>query len=159
MFKNFIFLGLFVMIFSACAVKNQNFESVKSLNAQKFGGLWYEIANYKGNRAESEKIYEFLISNNEATAIKSVMQKDKQSVKTQNLEFVGGVIKGLNGKSYKVVQIEPNYEYALLFSSDGKDSLILSRTKKIPEILQKLYFKKAKSAGFEPINFVLVRHN
>ena len=60
---------------------------------------------------------------------------------------------------YNVIDIDENYQYALI-AGDNLDYLwILSREKTIPESYKQRFLEKAKSLGYETENLIWVKHD
>lgn len=161
MFKKIICFLFFAVFISSCAQKNTDTfkaEVVANFELSKFLGLWYEIANYDGKNDEDNVILEFYADKiGEVSVMKSSNIGEKpQKLQVSNLNFPLGstvgsfeINKFMLKKTYNIVKIEPNYDYALIFSDDGKELFMLSRTKTMPEIIRYLYSQSAKNNGFD----------
>ena len=60
---------------------------------------------------------------------------------------------------YNVVELDENYQYALVIGKSPKYCWILSREKTIPEAIREKYVKRAKEIGVNTDELVWVKHN
>jgi apolipoprotein D and lipocalin family protein len=58
-----------------------------------------------------------------------------------------------------VVDIDDNYQYALVMGNNLEYLWILSRTKEIPESIRQRFLEKAKNVGYNTDKLIWVKHN
>lgn len=164
-------LGLF--IFNSCStVIPKNVEPVKNFDAQKYLGVWYEIARFD---------YKFEKNLNNVTANYSLKENGTIKVTNKGYDYVEKEWKESIGEAkfqgdesvaslkvsffkpiwsgYHVIDLDENYQYALVSGSSTKYLWILSRTTTIPEEIKIRFVEKAKSLGFPTQNLIWVDHS
>jgi apolipoprotein D and lipocalin family protein len=60
---------------------------------------------------------------------------------------------------YNVIDIDEDYQYALIAGSSTKYLWILSRTTSIPESIKQRFIEKAKKIGYNTDELIWVKHN
>ena len=60
---------------------------------------------------------------------------------------------------YNVIDIDENYQYALVAGSNLKYLWILSRTTEIPESIKLRFLEKAQKLGYPTENLIWVKHD
>jgi len=161
------------LIFRACAVGiPRGAKAVTNFNAEKYLGKWYEIARFD---------YKFEKNMDQVTAIYSqnpngtirVDNKGYDYVKKEWKESIGEA-KFVNEKSearlkvsffkpiwagYNVIDIDDDYQHALVAGSSLKYLWILSRNKQIPESIRLRFLEKAKRIGYNTDDLIWIKHN
>lgn len=150
--------------------KEENFVVVENFEVDKYIGKWYEIARFD-SRFEKDL--------NQTTAEYSLGENGKIIVVNKGYNFKKNKWESVQGKAkfaqtknlgdlkvsffgpfyapYKILQLDNNYQYALVTS--GKDYLwILSREKTIPDNIKNQYLNHAKSLGYNIQNLTWVNH-
>ena len=150
--------------------KEENLVVVENFEVDKYIGKWYEIARFD-SRFEKDL--------NQTTAEYSLGENGKIIVVNKGYNFKKNKWESVQGKAkfaqtknlgdlkvsffgpfyapYKILQLDNNYQYALVTS--GKDYLwILSREKTIPDNIKNQYLNHAKSLGYNIQNLTWVDH-
>ena len=164
-------LGLF--IFNSCSVgMPDGATAVKNFDSKKYLGKWYEIARFD---------FKFEKNLNKVTAEYSKKANGNIEVKNRGFNYVKnewkeaiGEAKFVNQPSearlkvsffkpfwsgYNVIDLDENYQYALI-AGDNLDYLwILSREKTIPESYKQRFLEKAKSLGYQTENLIWVKQD
>ena len=160
-----------LMAHSSCRADKDihiNTSTVKQLNIPRFMGKWYEIARYE---------HSFEKGMTHVTAEYSLMEDGK--IKVINRGIKNGKPKEIIGKAkqpdpkeypgqlkvsfflwfyadYYILELDKDYQYALIGSSTDKYLWILSRTPELPEpILDKL-LENIKRRGYDLSKLVFV---
>jgi apolipoprotein D and lipocalin family protein len=164
-------LGL--LIFSSCSVGiPKGAKAVQHFNAEKYLGKWYEIARFD---------YKFERNLDNVTA--NYSQNPDGSIRVQNRGYnyekkewkeSVGEAKFVNDKTearlkvsffkpiwsgYNVIDIDDNYQYALVAGNSVKYLWILSRTTEIPESIRQRFLEKARKIGYNTDELIWVKHN
>lgn len=161
-------LGL--MIFNSCSVGiPKGATAIKNFDSDKYLGKWYEIARFD---FKFEKDLDQTTANyslNENGTIK-VENRGYNYVKKEWKESIGEA-KFVNDKSearlkvsffkpiwsgYNVVDIDEDYQYALVAGNSLKYLWILSRTKEIPESIKQRFLDKAQKIGYKTEDLIWV---
>ncbi|KQT18521.1 lipocalin [Chryseobacterium sp. Leaf404] len=164
-------LGLLVL--NSCSVGiPKNAVAVQNFSADKYLGKWYEIARFD---------YKFEKDMDNVTAEYSYNDRGNIKVKNRGYNYVKkewkesvGEAKFVNEKTearlkvsffkpiwagYNVIDIDENYQYALVAGNSVKYNWILSRTPEIPESIKLRFLEKAKNLGYNTDNLIWVKHN
>jgi len=164
-------LGL--LIFSSCSAGiPKGAKAVQHFNAEKYLGKWYEIARFD---------YKFERNLDNVTA--NYSQNPDGSIRVQNRGYnyekkewkeSVGEAKFVNDKTearlkvsffkpiwsgYNVIDIDDNYQYALVAGNSVKYLWILSRTTEIPESIRQRFLEKARKIGYNTDELIWVKHN
>ncbi len=146
--------------------------AVQNFNADKYLGKWYEMArfDYKFEK-DMDNVTATYSLNPEGTI--RVQNRGYNYVKKEWKESVGEA-KFVKNKSearlkvsffkpiwagYNVIDIDDNYQYALVAGSSLKYLWILSRTTEIPESIRQRFLEKAKKIGYNINELIWVKHN
>ncbi|UZT97494.1 lipocalin family protein [Chryseobacterium fluminis] len=164
-------LGL--MILNSCSVGiPKGAVAVSNFNADKYLGQWYEIArfDYKFER-DMDNVTATYSLNPDGTI--KVQNRGYNYVKKEWKESVGEA-KFVNEKTearlkvsffkpiwagYNVIDIDENYQYALVVGNSLKYIWILSRNPEIPESIKQRFLEKAKNIGYNTDELIWVKHN
>lgn len=174
--KRAIFLTAFVALtwsLSSCKVSiPAGAVAVKPFDETKYLGTWYEIARMDFKFEKNLSNVTATYSMNENGSIKvdnkgydTVKNKWKQSI--GKAKFVNNSDEGRLKVSffgpfyagYNVIEVDKNYQYALVIGDKPKYLWILSRSPKIPEQIRSAYLKKAKSLGVQVEDLVWTKHD
>jgi apolipoprotein D and lipocalin family protein len=157
------------IVLKSCRSIPKNIEAVKSFDAKKYMGLWYEIARFDFRFEKNLKNTTAQYSLTEDGTIKVVNRgynyktsEWKQS--TGKAKFVGAKDEAMLKVSffgpfysgYNVIALDAEYKYALVCGKSRDYLWILSRAKSIPNVIKQDYLKKAKSYGFDVSKLVWV---
>jgi apolipoprotein D and lipocalin family protein len=170
----FLALGVGVIAINliSCVSIPKGATAVKPFKKDKYLGKWYEIARMD---------FKFEKDLNNVTATYSL--KDDGSIKVDNrgYNYVKKEWKQSIGKAkfviesdearlkvsffgpfyagYNVIEIDTDYQYALVAGNNLKYLWILSRNKSIPKNIKQQYLRKAESLGYDTATLVWTKHD
>ncbi|KUJ55128.1 lipocalin family protein [Chryseobacterium aquaticum] len=146
--------------------------AVKNFDSDKYLGKWYEIARFD---------YKFERNMHNVTANYSLNSDGSIKVQNQGYNYVKkewkesiGEARFVNDKSearlkvsffkpiwagYNVIDIDDNYQNALVVGNSTKYIWILSRDKKMPESIKERFLAKAQKLGYDTNALIWVKHN
>ncbi|WP_332454655.1 lipocalin family protein [Chryseobacterium aquaticum] len=146
--------------------------AVKNFDSDKYLGKWYEIARFD---------YKFERNMDNVTANYSLNSDGSIKVQNQGYNYVKkewkesiGEARFVNDKSearlkvsffkpiwagYNVIDIDDNYQNALVVGNSTKYIWILSRDKKMPESIKERFLAKAQKLGYDTNALIWVKHN
>ncbi len=145
-----------------------NIETVKSLDLQRYLGRWYEIARF------DHRFERGLVG---ATATYSMHEDGKIKVVNQGRKNVlDGKLSIAEGKAkltsepgklkvsffwifyadYFVLELDSDYQWALIGSSSSKYLWILSRTPKLDDNVKNMILHKAENRGYDTSKLIWV---
>ncbi|WP_449399134.1 lipocalin family protein [Chryseobacterium wanjuense] len=164
-------LGL--IVFNSCSVGiPKGAAAVQNFNADKYLGKWYEMARFDYKFEKNMDNVTATYSLNPDGTIK-VQNRGYNYVKKEWKESIGEA-KFLKNKSearlkvsffkpiwagYNVIDIDDDYQYALVAGSSLKYLWILSRAPEIPESIRQRFLEKAKKIGYDTDELIWVKHN
>lgn len=162
-----------ILLLTSCAVTiPKGATAVQDFKADKYLGKWYEIARFD---------YSFEKNLNNATA--NYSRNDDKSIRVQNrgYNYVKDKWKEATGEArfansenearlkvsffkpfwsgYNVIDIDEEYQYALVVGNNTKYMWILSRKPEIPDAIKTRFLDKAKSLGFKTEELIWVKHD
>ncbi len=146
--------------------------AVKGFDLKKYLGRWYEIARFDYRFEKNMDNVTAEYSENSNGSVR-VLNKGYDYTKKLWQESIGeakfvkdpkeGRLKVSFFKpiwaGYNVIDIDEDYEYALVAGSSLKYLWILSRTTTIPESIRQRFLEKAKRIGYKTEDLIWVRHN
>ena len=162
-----------IIILNSCSVGiPKGATAVSNFDSEKYLGKWYEIARFD---------YRFEKNMDNVTADYSLNPDGSICVQNRGYNYVKkewkesvGEARFVNDKSearlkvsffkpfwagYNVIDIDEDYQYALVAGSSVKYIWILSRTKEIPESIKQRFLAKAKKIGYNTNELIWVKHN
>ncbi|WP_326982636.1 lipocalin family protein [Chryseobacterium sp. MYb264] len=164
-------LGL--IIFNSCSVGiPKGATAVQNFNSEKYLGRWYEIARFDYRFEKNMDNVTATYSKNPNGTIR-VDNKGYNYVKKEWKESIGEA-KFVNEPTearlkvsffkpiwagYNVIDIDEDYQYALVVGNSTKYIWILSRTKEIPESIKQRFLEKAKNIGYKTEDLIWVKHD
>lgn len=146
--------------------------AVNNFNSDQYLGKWYEIARFDYKFEKNLDNVTASYSLNPDGTIK-VQNRGYDYVKKQWKESIGEA-KFVNDKSearfkvsffkpiwsgYNVINIDENYQYALVVGNNTKYIWILSRTTEIPESFKQRFIAKAQKLGYNTDHLIWVKHD
>ncbi|HRZ96247.1 MAG TPA: lipocalin family protein [Paludibacter sp.] len=151
-----------ILCLNACAKIPEGAQVVKSFDAQKYLGKWYEIARFDFRFERNLDHTTATYSMNEDGTIKVDNEgynyvKKKRSQAIGKAKFRGDKTEAALKVSffgpfyapYNVIALDSEYKYALIAGKNLKYLWILSREKTIPEEIKQAYLKQARDLGFD----------
>lgn len=165
-------MAVIATIFTSCVGIPDGVTAVQNFNKEKYLGKWYEIARFD---------FRFERNLDNTTAQYSINPDGSIKVLNQGYNYVKkewdsaeGIAKFIGSESearlkvsffgpfyggYNVVDIDENYQNALIYGNSTEYMWILSRTKTIDEATKKRFIEKAKKDGFDVSKLIWVNHN
>lgn len=164
-------LGL--MIYSSCSTGvPKGATAVRNFDAKKYLGRWYEIARFDyrfeknmdnvtaeysenpdGSIRVNNKGYNYVKKEWKESVGEARFVKDKTEARLK-VSFFKPIWAG-----YNVIDIDEDYQYALVAGNSLKYLWILSRTTTIPESIKQRFLEKAKKIGYTTDELIWVKHN
>lgn len=138
-----------------------NVPVVQDFNKEKYLGTWYEIArmDFRWEKNLKNVLATYALNDDGTIRVNNqgydmVKEKYKQSI--GKARFLRGEHEGALEVSffgpfysgYNVVDVDENYQYALVFGQNLDYMWILSREKSIPEDVKQQYLHYAKKSGY-----------
>lgn len=161
------------LILNSCSVGiPKGATAISNFNSEKYLGKWYEIARFDYRFERDMDNVTANYSMNPDGTIK-VQNRGYNYVKKEWKESIGEA-RFVNDKSearlkvsffkpiwagYNVIDIDDQYQYALVVGNSTKYIWILSRTKDIPNSIRERFLEKAKKIGYNTDELIWVRHN
>ena len=165
-------MAVVATIFTSCVGIPDGVTAVQNFNKDKYLGKWYEIARFD---------FRFERNLDNTTAQYSINPDGSIKVLNQGYNYVKKEWDSAEGKAkfvgsesearlkvsffgpfyggYNVVDIDENYQNALIYGNSKKHMWILSRNKTIDEATKKRFIEKAKKDGFDVSKLIWVNHN
>lgn len=166
--NNLRFVLLLFTLYSCSSARELN--TVSSVDLNQYEGKWYEIARLPNNFEEGLSCVtaEYTISKNI-----EVMNRGFDAEKGKWKSSKGKAkLAGPKGTSqldvtffwpfkgvYYIMDVTPDYEYALVGTPDRSYLWILSRSASVSESIKSKYLSQAKSEGFDTSKLIWVEHN
>ena len=174
--KPFPFLTLLgsmaIISFSSCFSIPKGAVAVKPFSAEKYMGIWYEIArlDFKYERDLSHTTATYSLNSDGSVKVVNRGYNDKTG---EWKEAIGKAKRigdpdearlkvsffGPFYASYNVIALEPDYTYALVVGKNLKYMWILGRTTSIPETVKQNYLTIAENLGFKVSDLIWVKHD
>jgi len=162
-----------LLLLNSCSVGiPEGATAIKKFDSDKYLGKWYEIARFD---------YRFEKNMDNVTANYSLNPDGSIKVQNQGYNYVKkewkesiGEARFVNDKSearlkvsffkpiwagYNVIDIDDNYQNALVVGNSTKYIWILSRNKEMPESIKERFLAKAKKLGYDTNALIWVKHN
>ncbi|MCT2560996.1 lipocalin family protein [Chryseobacterium herbae] len=164
-------LGL--IIYNSCSAGiPKGAVAISNFNAKKYLGRWYEIARFdyrfeknmdnvtaeysenpNGSIRVSNKGYNYVKKEWKEAIGEARFVKDNTEARFK-VSFFKPIWSG-----YNVIDIDEDYQYALVAGNSLKYLWILSRTTSIPESIRLRFIEKAKKIGYDTDELIWVKHN
>lgn len=165
-----ILIGIGIIVSGAYKM-NSKTENTDTFNLEKYMGTWYEIARF-------DHRFERNLQN--VTATYKLMPNGKvQVINKGNDQTVNGPQKTAIGKAkvkslekrhlrvsffwifysdYKILELDPDYKYALIGSKSPNYFWILSRTPQLSDSIRTQLIQKAELLGYDTQKLIWVEH-
>jgi apolipoprotein D and lipocalin family protein len=164
-------LGL--IVFNSYSVRiPRGASAVKNFDLKKYLGRWYEIARFD---------HRFEKNMDNVTAEYTENPDGTVQVRNKGFDYIKKIWNESIGEAkfvkdttearlkvsffkpiwagYNVIDIDEDYQYALVAGSSLKYLWILSRTTNIPESIRQRFIQKAKKIGYNTDELIWVKHN
>lgn len=166
-------LGIIVISYAGCGVSiPKGATAIKPFKKDKYLGKWFEVARMD---------FKFEKDLNNVTATYSLQDDGTIKVDNRGYNYVKkewkqsvGKAKFVNGTDearlkvsffgpfyagYNVIEIDKDYQYALIAGNSLDYLWILSRKATIPEEIKAAYLKKAKEIGYKTEDLIWTKHD
>jgi apolipoprotein D and lipocalin family protein len=167
----FILFFFFFIVTGGCQNKNSEemkTSTVKELDLQRYLGTWYEIARFD-HRFERGLVGVIATYSMREDGKIRVLNQGYKNTLDGTLSIAEGKAKltGKPGKlkvsffwifyaDYLVMELDENYQWALIGSTSDKYLWILSRTSKLDESTKNLILEKARNRGYDTSKLIWV---
>ena len=117
--------------------------TVPELDIKRYMGRWYEIARYENH---------FERGMTDVTATYTLLPDGK--IRVENEGYKGGVHKKATGRAKQpdpknILELDADYQYAVIGSSTDKYLWILSRERNLPEAVREDLLGKITERGYD----------
>ncbi|MDO5509257.1 MAG: lipocalin family protein [Weeksellaceae bacterium] len=168
----FSFVVLLALVPSACVNIPDNVQAVQNFDSEKYLGKWYEIArlDHRFERDLHEVTAEYSLKDNgninvlnQGYNIKSNKWKSAEgrgkSVGSDTegrlkVSFFGPFYSG-----YNIIELDDDYQHALVIGSETDYAWILAREPQISEEVKNRYVQRLASIGVNTAELIWVEHN
>lgn len=146
--------------------------AIQNFDSEKYLGKWYEIARFDFKFEKNLNKVTATYSKNPDGTIKVdnkgynyVTKEWKQSigeakfVNTENEARLKVSFFNPFWSGYNVIDLDENYQYALVAGKNLDYLWILSREKTIPEDIKNRFLEKAKSVGYDTSELIWIEQN
>ena len=167
----FLLMASLLTLFG-CGNADSDLQAVDKVDAQRYMGKWYDIANfpqrfqknckctsaeYKLLDDETVEVYNYCLDS-ETGKVKDITGKAFIADKTTNAKLKVQFFWPFKG-DYWIIELADDYNYAVV-SEPGKEYLwILSRTPKMDENLLQAIIGRLKEKGFDTSKIVRTVHD
>ena len=173
---------LFVMavmaIAPAASAQSTPLRVVPELDLARYAGTWYEVARFPNSfqkKCLSDVTAEYKVrpdgrvdvtnrcreSGNEITEASGIARPVKgQPTSVLEVRFAPAFLSFLPmvWGDYQVIELDPDYQYAVVGTPDRKYLWVLSRTPKLETALYDRLMERARAQGFDVSKLVMTRH-
>ncbi len=164
--------GILVLLLASCASIPKGATPVSPFDASKYLGQWYEIArlDFSHERGLDNTTANYSLKENGMLKVLNRGYKKAQQEWTESegkakfrgdnnmaalkVSFFGPFYTG-----YNVIELDPDYKYALVVGKNTKYMWFLSREKTMPEDIKEKYLKTAENIGFRIEDLIWVAHD
>ncbi|MFZ1570019.1 MAG: lipocalin family protein [Thiolinea sp.] len=160
-----------LFLLSACATTPQGVTAVSNFEVKRYLGKWYEIArlNHVFERNLDQVTAEYSLRedgnirvlNRGYNTAKQQWQNIEGRAKFTNQPNVGSLKVSFFGPfygGYNIVELDKNYQYALVVGNNRNYLWILSRQPQLDKAVQERLVAKAKALDFPTEKLIFVKH-
>ncbi|WP_207504442.1 lipocalin family protein [Telluribacter humicola] len=165
-------LGVVVITaLNSCRSIPRGATAVQPFDVERYLGKWYEIArfNYRFERNLNNVTANYSLNPDGSIKVlnRGYDQKEEEwEEATGKAKFVASPDKGKLKvtffwpfySGYNVIEIDPEYRYALVAGKDLDYLWLLSRETTMPEAVKQRYLEKARSIGYNTSRLIWVEH-
>ena len=165
------FLIGFVLLLSGCVSIPEGIEPVKNFQAERYLGTWYEIArlDHSFERGMQQVTAEYSLRDDGGIkVINRGFKETKQEwaeaegkayfVEDQHTAYLKVSFFGPFYGAYIIFDLDENYQYSLITSSNKSYFWLLARTPQIDEAQQQRLLKRITELGFASDKLIFVEH-
>ncbi len=164
------YLLVLALLLSGCAGIPDGITPVKDFQVERYLGKWYEVArlDHSFERGLEQVTAEYSprddgdirVINRGYNTTKQQWSEVEGRAKFVGAKNVGQLKVSFFGPfygGYNIVELDPNYQYALIVGNDREYLWILSRTPQLDAAVQQRLVDKAKSLGFATDKLIFVK--
>jgi apolipoprotein D and lipocalin family protein len=166
-------LGCLLVVMTSTAYATTEITTVPSVDLRRYAGLWFEIAHlpfrYEKHCA-SDITATYTLKSNGTVQVVNACRSAKGKVKEAKGTAKVASKKGPNSKlkvtffwpfygDYWILDLDPDYRWAMVGTPDRKYLWFLSRTPRISEELYRKLAEDAREKGFATTRLIRTRHN
>lgn len=159
-----VFIGLSACQSTQTHAQKTDFKAlaVPDFDANRYMGKWYEVArfDFKWQKNLKNVTANYTLQNdgsiqvdNQGTDITTLERKQSIGKAKSNGSADNGALKvsffGPFYSEYNVVQLDPDYRYALIFGENNDYMWLLSREKTMPDAVTQKYLNFAQQSGYD----------
>lgn len=158
------------LLLSGCVGVPDGITPVTGFDAERYLGKWYEVArlDHSFERGLEQVSAEYSLRddgdirviNRGYNTVKQQPEEAEGRAKFVGAKNVGQLKVSFFGPfygAYNIVELDPNYQYALITGNDREYLWILSRTPQLDAAIQQRLVDKAKSLGFATDKLIFVK--
>ncbi len=167
------FIMLMAFLFQFCKTHEKTLNTVKTVDLEKYAGKWYEIARLPNSFEKGLKCTTAnytLRKNGKITVINTghliinpnKTKKSKGKAWIPNKAFPGQLKVSFFwpfAGDYYIIELDSDYQYALIGEPSRKYLWILNRTKVMTDITFNKLLKKAKESGFNVEKIIKIQQD
>ena len=163
-------LILSALLMTSCVGIPKNVQPVQSFELNRYLGTWYEIArlDHSFERGMSQVVARYDLKPDGTVQVlnrgyvdsKRTWKEIKGTAKPVGSPTVGHLKVSFFGPfygSYIVMDIDPQYQYALVSGPNTRYLWILSKNPSMPEDVKQKYIQKAKQLGFDTDQLIFIK--
>lgn len=159
------------IIFFSCLKKEPSFPVFENFKLQKYLGKWYEIArlDHSFEKGMSNVTAQYSLKENGSIKVtnKGLKKNGKWSTAIGKAKFRSDTSKAALKVSffgpfygaYNIIDMDSNYENALVLGDDSNYCWILSRANTMDTKTLNLFLNKASQLGIDTTELIYVRHD
>ncbi|MFZ1389931.1 MAG: lipocalin family protein [Thiolinea sp.] len=169
--KLIFILSVLACLLSACATIPQGVTPVSNFDSKRYLGKWYEIARldhvFERNLEQVTAEYsmredgDIRVLNRGYNTVKQQWQNIEGRAKFASQPNVGSLRVSFFGPfygGYNIVELDNDYQHALVVGNNRKYLWILSRQPQLAKSIQERLVAKAKALGFPTEKLIVVKH-
>jgi apolipoprotein D and lipocalin family protein len=163
----------FILSLFFSTIHAQTLQTVKSVDLARYAGKWYEIASYPQSfqRGCQCTTAEYILTTKSYLRVINSCRRDSITGKLSTIRGrVYGNLKSGNAKlkvqffwpfraKYWIIELAPDYSYAVVGHPNRKSLWILSRTPKMNEIVYKQIVAGLKDKGYDYRGLVITQQD
>ncbi|MHC4810054.1 MAG: lipocalin family protein [Planctomycetota bacterium] len=138
--------------------------AVSSIDLERYMGRWYEVARYPNSYQKGTVgvIAHYRLKSNGRIVLENTARKKSLEGKEKSGSGRGVVVKGSGGAKwdvtfirpftadYWIIELDPEYRWAVVGQPSRKNLWILSRTPALEESVEKTIREKLETHGYDP---------
>lgn len=169
--KLIFILSVLAYLLASCSTIPQGVTPINNFDSKRYLGKWYEIARldhvFERNLEQVTAEYsmredgDIRVLNRGYNTAKQQWQNIEGRAKFASQPTIGSLKVSFFGPfygGYNIVELDSNYQYALVVGNNRKYLWILSRQPQLDKAIQERLVAKAKALGFPTEKLIFVKH-